>query len=163
MAQCIQSGCYLLGFSQGGFKTRCHSKGFADHLRTSHEEITSQVPLSPDELFKVLGWSRPSNCHTYFLIEGFTGLFCCMHKYLTFCTLSLSLGTGSVRKLRRARSVCRACASVSTTCCVALCCVCGSAYRMWCLISPAPVSCRLFALKPSSTTSKLVSTSPRHK
>lgn len=68
------------------------------------------------------------------------------------------IGMGSVKKLRRAKSVCRVCVSVSTTCCVVLCCVCGSAYQMWSLTSPAPASYRLSALKPSSITNKSVST-----
>ena len=81
----------------------------------------------------------------------------CMTFFFSFSYFSI--GMGSVRRLRKARSVCRACACVSTTCCVALCCASGSVCPTWCRTSPAPASCRLSVLELSSTTSKSVSTS----
>ena len=123
---------------------RRHSRGFVDQLRSGRKVIASKSHMCPHQrTINELGLKLLKTCVNLFI----------------FFFSAFSPGMESVRRLRKARSACRACASVSTTCCVGLCCGCGSGFPTWCRTSPAPASYRLFVLKLSSTTSKSVSAS----
>lgn len=97
-------GWYLFGISQGDLKVICHSQGFADHLRTSHEAI-SQAPLSLYDQWTLPVWSS----HFFNLLYSVAETGICKKRLavlvnvcvcVTFGILFsvLSTGMGSVRK-----------------------------------------------------------------